>query len=177
MTRHLQTSASGPLRVQTKTFEVLGAAWLDHEWSQELLAPGAVCWNWIAMNLIDGSALTAFRLRGKDGDTIRDGGSFRSAASKPGGSLYVFNRGEVIFTATRFWKSPAIQTTYPVGWIVRTPADSYTVKAVIDNQELDRRQSIGAIYWEGLSELEDSNGKKVGMGYLEMTGYSQPLRM
>ena len=60
---------------------------------------------------------------------------------------------------------------------MRTPADFYTVKAAIDNQELDSRQSTGAIYWEGLSELVDSNGKKVGRGYLEMTGYAQPLRM
>jgi predicted secreted hydrolase len=61
--------------------------------------------------------------------------------------------------------------------MVRTPADFYTVKAVIDNQELDSRQSTGSIYWEGLSELIDSNGKRVGSGYLEMTGYAAPLRM
>jgi predicted secreted hydrolase len=46
---------------------------------------------------------------------------------------------------------------------------------VIDNQELDSRQSTGAIYWEGLSELFDSQGKLVGRGYLEMTGYASPL--
>ena len=61
--------------------------------------------------------------------------------------------------------------------VVRTPADFYTVRAVLDNQELDSRQSTGAIYWEGLSELIDSNGKRVGSGYLEMTGYAQALRM
>ena len=60
---------------------------------------------------------------------------------------------------------------------MRTPAGPYTVKAVIDNQELDSRVSTGAIYWEGLSELYDSNGKRVGLGYLEMTGYAKPLRM
>ena len=166
-------AASGSLRVQGKTFEVTGTAWLDHEWSQELLAPGVVGWDWIGMNLLDGSALTAFRLRDKDGGAVWDGGSFRSANQ----SLYVFSKGEVIFKPTRFWKSPLTQTSYPVEWIVRTPADFYTVKAAIDNQELDSRQSTGAIYWEGLSELVDSNGKKVGMGYLEMTGYAQPLRM
>ena len=166
-------AASGSLRVQGKSFEVTGTAWLDHEWSQELLAPSVVGWDWIGMNLLDGSALTAFRLRDKDGGAVWDGGSFRSAT----GSLYVFSKGEVIFKPTRFWKSPLTQTSYPVEWIVRTPADFYTVKAAIDNQELDSRQSTGAIYWEGLSELVDSNGKKVGMGYLEMTGYAQPLRM
>ena len=61
--------------------------------------------------------------------------------------------------------------------MVQTPADFFTVKAVIDNQELDSRQSTGAIYWEGLSDLIDSNGRRVGRGYLEMTGYAQPLRM
>ena len=109
----------------------------------------------------------------KDGGAVWDGGSFRSADK----SLYVFNRGEVIFKPTRQWKSPLTQITYPVEWIVRTAADFYTVKAVIDNQELDSRQSTGSIYWEGLSELFSSNGVKVGSGYLEMTGYGQPLRM
>ena len=168
---HLATS--GKLRLQGKTFDVTGRAWLDHEWSQEILAPGVVGWDWIGMNLLDGSALTAFRLRSKNGEAVWDGGSFRSADK----SLYVFNRGEVIFKPTRQWKSPLTQITYPVEWIVRTAADFYTVKAVIDNQELDSRQSTGSIYWEGLSELFSSNGVKVGSGYLEMTGYGQPLRM
>ena len=168
-----QLGTSGKLRVKDKTFDVKGTAWLDHEWSQSVMPPGATGWDWIGMNLTDGSALTAFRLRDKDGAALWDGGSFRSAK----GELYVFSRGEVIFKPTRLWKSPLTQTSYPVEWIVRTPANFYTVRAVIDNQELDSRQSTGAIYWEGLSELIDSNGKKVGHGYLEMTGYAAPLRM
>ena len=168
-----QLATSGSLRLKDKTFDVEGVAWLDHEWSQELLAPGAIGWDWIGMNLLDGSALTAFRLRDKDGSAVWDGGSFRPARGK----AYIFSRGEVIFKPTRFWKSPLTQTTYPVEWIVRTPADFYTVKAVIDNQELDSRQSTGSIYWEGLSGLIDSNGKLVGRGYLEMTGYAAALRM
>jgi predicted secreted hydrolase len=83
----------------------------------------------------------------------------------------------VIFQPVRRWKSPLSQASYPVEWMVRTPADVYTVRALIDNQELDSRQSTGAIYWEGLSELIDSNGKLVGRGYLEMTGYASPLRL
>ncbi len=168
-----QLAVSGNLRLNGRTFDITGTAWLDHEWSQSILAPGVVGWDWIGMNLLDGSALTAFRLRSKEGEAVWDGGSFRS----PTNSLYVFSKGEVIFKPTRQWKSPLTQITYPVEWIVRTPADFYTVKAVIDNQELDSRQSTGSIYWEGLSELFNSNGAKVGTGYLEMTGYGQPLRM
>ncbi len=168
-----QLATTGTLQVRGQNFEVTGKAWLDHEWSQELLHKAATGWDWIGMNLDDGSALTAFRLRDKAGDALWDGGSFRAAK----GDVYVFTRGEVIFKPTRLWKSPLTQTTYPVEWMVRTPADFYTVKTVIDNQELDSRQSTGSIYWEGLSELIDSNGKRVGSGYLEMTGYAAPLRM
>ncbi|MES2943171.1 MAG: carotenoid 1,2-hydratase, partial [Pseudomonadota bacterium] len=69
-----QLGTTGSLRLGGKTLEVSGKAWLDHEWSQELLAPGATGWDWIGMNLTDGSALTAFRLRDKDGKAIWDGG-------------------------------------------------------------------------------------------------------
>jgi predicted secreted hydrolase len=168
-----QLATRGHLTVKGQSYEVTGQAWLDHEWSEALLHPEAVGWDWIGMNLFDGSALTAFRLRGKAGQTLWDGGSFRA----PSGSVYVFSRGEVVFSPQRAWKSPLSQATYPVEWIVRTPADFYTVRPVLDNQELDSRTSTGAIYWEGLSDLFDSNGRRVGRGYLEMTGYAQPLRM
>ncbi|MEO7953526.1 MAG: carotenoid 1,2-hydratase [Polaromonas sp.] len=168
-----QLATRGSLQLKGQNFEVSGKAWLDHEWSEELLHPSAVGWDWIGMNLDDGSALTAFRLRDKDGNAVWDGGSFRSAT----GELRIFSHGEVTFKPVRSWKSPLTQATYPVEWRVGTPANIYTVKAVIDNQELNSRQSTGAIYWEGLSELIDSNGKRVGSGYLEMTGYSQALKV
>jgi predicted secreted hydrolase len=168
-----QLVARGSLALQGQRFNVTGKAWLDHEWSNEYMHRDAVGWDWIGMNLDDGSALTAFRLRRRDGSALWDGGSFRSG----NGSLYIFSPGEAVFSPQRRWTSPLSQATYPVEWIVRTPADFYTVKALIENQELDSRGSTGAIYWEGLSDLSDSNGKHVGRGYLEMTGYAKPLRM
>lgn len=168
-----QLALRGAFTLRGRRFDVSGKAWLDHEWSQELLHPQAVGWDWIGMNLDDGSALTAFRLRRQDGSALWDGGSFRS----PQGSLSTFRQGEVVFSPQRRWTSPASQASYPVEWLVRTPAGAYTVRAVIDNQELDSRASTGAIYWEGLSDLIDSNGRNVGRGYLEMTGYARPLKM
>ncbi len=172
-----QLGVAGNLRLRGQTLPLKrGRAWLDHEWSHDMLDAQATGWDWIGMNLFDGSALTAFQLRrrGASASTpLWDGGSFRP----PGGSVYSFSPGETTFRPTRFWKSPLSQTSYPVEWIIRTPADFYTVKAVIDAQELDSRASTGAIYWEGLSNLFDSNGKHVGRGYLEMTGYAAPLRM
>jgi len=168
-----QLAVSGELALQGQRFTVTGKAWLDHEWSEELLDREAVGWDWIGMNLDDGSALTAFRLRKSDGSALWDGGSFRALKGSP----YIFSRGEAVFSPQRRWTSPLSGASYPVEWIVRTPADFYTVKAVIDNQELDSRASTGSIYWEGLSDLFDSNGKPAGRGYLEMTGYSQRMRL
>jgi predicted secreted hydrolase len=151
-----------------------GAAWLDHEWSNSLLDPAAVGWDWLGMNLFDGSSLTAFRIRDKGGQTLWDGGSFRHPR-RNGGKPAIFSRGEAVFQAVRGWKSPLTQATYPVEWTVRTPASNYGVRALLDNQELDSRNSTGAVYWEGLCDLTDGNQRPVGRGYLEMTGYARPL--
>lgn len=152
-----------------------GAAWLDHEWSDALLHPSAAGWDWIGMNLFDGSALMAFQMRDKSGALLWDGGSFRHPNMSQGRQPYVFSRREAVFQPLRHWKSPLTQTTYPVEWLVRTPADNYLVKALLDGQELDSRDSTGAVYWEGLCDLFGANRQHVGRGYLEMTGYGKPL--
>ncbi len=170
-----QLAASGRIGVQGQTFDVTGRAWLDHEWSEALLHPDAVGWDWIGMNLLGGEALTAFRLRRADGSTLWSGGSFRTAA----GALQIFtaNPNAVAFSPQRWWTSAMTGTRYPVQWSVRTPVQTYMVKAMLEEQELDSRASTGAVYWEGLSEIFDADGRRLGQGYLEMTGYAQPLRL
>ncbi len=171
-----QMAALGHITLQGQRLAVSGTAWLDHEWSDEMLHPEAVGWDWIGINLQDGSALTAFQLRRKDGSALWTGGLFR-ATSSSGLQTFIASAGEVAFQALRGWTSPLTRAKYPVEWLVRTPGDYYTVKAVIDNQELDSRQTTGAVYWEGLCNVFDSNNKPVGRGYLEMTGYAGPLRV
>jgi predicted secreted hydrolase len=148
-------------------------AWMDHEWSEALLADDAVGWDWIGMNLHDGSALTAFRLRRADGSGLWAGGSFRSA----GQPARVFAATEVAWRPLRWWTSPNSGTRYPVQWEVQTPVGVYTVSAVLDAQELDSSASTGAVYWEGLSDLAHANGQPAGRGYLEMTGYTRAMRL
>ena len=46
----------------------------------------------------------------------------------------------------------------------------------MDDQELDSRQSTGAVYWEGAVTLIKDN-RSVGQGYLELTGYVRPLTL
>ncbi|MBS0450984.1 MAG: carotenoid 1,2-hydratase [Proteobacteria bacterium] len=150
-----------------------GRAWLDHEWSETIMSPQAVGWDWIGMNLHDGSALTAFRLRDGAGRAVWAGGSWRDSH----GTLRVFTQTEVQFEARRQWKSPSSQASYPVEWRLSTPVGRFGIQALLDDQELDSRGSTGTIYWEGLSDLLDERGQAVGRGYLEMTGYAGKLRL
>jgi len=176
----LQVQGSIALRGKRYAVGVGSTAWLDHEWSHALLDPQAVGWDWIGINLLDGGALTAFQLRDKLGQALWGGGSFRASAITGGATQSrstFFSRDEVGFAPLRSWRSALSKASYPVEWLVQTPAGRYTVKAVVDNQELDSRQSTGAIYWEGLCEVWDSNSTLVGRGYLEMTGYAAALAL
>ena len=153
--------------------DVSGRAWLDHEWSNELLPPEAVGWDWVGLNLLDGAALMAFRLRRADGSALWAGGSWRGAS----GELRVFGAGDVRLEPLRRWTSPRTQAAYPVEWMLSTPAGRWRVTALLDDQELDSRESTGSVYWEGLSSLRREDGATVGHGYLELTGYAGRLRL
>ena len=153
--------------------DVSGRAWLDHEWSNELLPPAAVGWDWVGFNLVDGAALMAFRLRRPDGSMLWAGGSFRSAA----GALRIFGAADVRFEPLRRWTSPRTQASYPVEWMLTTPAGRWRVAALQDDQELDSRESTGAVYWEGLCALRSEDDRTAGWGYLELTGYVDRLRL
>lgn len=168
-----QLAARGWIGLKGKKVPIEGRAWLDQEWSEEILHPEAVGWDWIGMNFEDGGALTAFRLRRADGSALWAGGSFRSAD----GVLRNFAAQDVRMDPLTHWVSPMSKARYPVHWRIETPGGHYRVVALLDNQELDSRSSTGAIYWEGLSEIRDSRGQRLGLGYLEMTGYAAPLRL
>lgn len=177
-----QLAVSGSLSIKGARHRIAPArddprvnrAWMDHEWSEALMHPDAVGWDWIGMNLFDGSALTAFRLRRADGGTLWAGGSMRAPDAR---HPRIFSHGEVEFTPGRQWASPRSNASYPVEWLVTTPAGRFSVRALLDDQELDGTSSTGTVYWEGISELKDASGSAVGRGYLEMTGYAGGIRL
>jgi len=87
-----------------------------------------------------------------------------------------FAPGDVTFQPGRRWPSATSGADYSVVWTVQPPAGRFTVQALLDTQELDSRSSTGTVYREGLSALLDDTGRRVGLGYLEMTGYALSVR-
>ncbi len=151
---------------------VSGEAWLDHEWSGEYLDPQAVGWDWVGINLADGGAIMAFRMRNAAG------GTYWSAATEraPDGAQRSYEPAEVEFTPLRQWHSTRTGTDYPVSLRVRVGARHFELEPLLDDQENDARASSGAVYWEGAVRA-DAGGQPVGRGYLELTGYQHPLSM
>ena len=114
----------------------------------------------------------AFRIRDAQQRTRWAGGTLRNAQ----GRVRVFSPPEVVFTPGRRWRSPRTGIEYPVEWRVTAGDFAIALRPFMDDQESDTRRSTGAVYWEGaVTALRD--GRRVGRGYLELTGYGEPLRL
>ena len=161
--------ATGRVVSAGESLAVEGVAWLDHEWSSELLAGEAQGWDWLGVNLDDGGALMAFRMRARDGSVLWAGATYRA----PRSNEQSFAPAQIAFTPRRAWKSPRTQASYPVAMDVSVGTMKWTIEPLMDDQELDARSSTGAVYWEGAVRV---TGASNGRGYLELTGYSEPLR-
>jgi len=151
---------------------VTGEAWLDHEWSSEYLDAEAVGWDWIGINLDDGAALMAYRIRAADGTPRWAGGTLRDS----NGGMQILRPAEVEFHAGRRWTSPRTRISYPVQWHIRAGRREFDLEPLLDDQENDTRLSTGAIYWEGAVRANEQR-RFAGRGYLEMTGYGERLRL
>ena len=167
-----QLAVAGTVAVGGSVSAVTGTAWLDHEWSSTVMAPGAAGWDWAGINLADGGALMAFRMRDKAGRALWAGGTWRG----PDGRVRTFAADEIRFEATRSWRSPRTGVAYPVGMTIVAGDSALQLEPLIDDQELDSRASTGTIYWEGAVRAAIA-GREAGRGYLELTGYGTPLRL
>ena len=159
-------AVTGQLRLDGVDRPVSGQAWLDHEWSSELLSPAAAGWDWIGINLHDGGSLMAFQMRHREGGALWTAGTLVA----PGALPRALAPGEVRFRPGRSWRSPRTGKTYPVTWDLEIAGQHWRLQPVMDDQELDGRRSTGVVYWEGAIRLL-AGGREIGRGYLEMTGY------
>jgi predicted secreted hydrolase len=125
----------------------------------------------MGINLDDGGALMAFRMRDASGGARWTAATLRSAD----GSVRTYPPAEVQWTAARSWRSPRTGAEYPVAWRVRVGEREFDVEPLLDDAELDSRSSTGTIYWEGPVRVKSADGQLAGRGYLELTGYAGRL--
>ena len=164
-----QLQVNGSLVLDGKSQPAQGKAWFDHEWSSEVLGEADVGWDWLGVNLADGGALMAFRIRDAAGETVFAHATLRDVA----GRTQSWSGADVQFKALRKWRS-ARGTEYPVETELRFGPHIVRTQPVIDEQELSTRRPALVAYWEGLVQLE---GTLTGRGYLELTGYAGKIVM
>lgn len=165
----------GSLRFNDRTVKVKGLGWLDREWSTSVLGESLAGWDWFSLQLNDQRSIMAFRLRRHDG--IRDGydhgllvdhqqleNQFVVGEGDPGVEL--LNPDDFTLIPNRFYQDSR-GINWPVSWTLDMADEQFTINALLDQQTVD----LSIIYWEGLVEVLDPEGNKVGLGYMELTGY------
>ncbi|MGB7737522.1 MAG: carotenoid 1,2-hydratase [Steroidobacteraceae bacterium] len=178
-----QLAVSGEVKVGGSTLKVSGQAWFDHEWSSDYVDESALGWDWLGVNMADGGALMAFRMRDQQGGERWASATMRRPspalrATSPGvtGELRTFGPDTVGWTPLQHWRSPRTGVTYPVQWRVQVGDRRYRVEPLLLDAELDSRPTTGILYWEGpIRLIDEATGKEAGRGYLELTGYGGKL--
>src|SRR3569832_693235 len=159
--------STGTLRVGKETLAVMGASWMDREWSTSALERGQAGWDWFALQLGSGEELMFYQLRRRDGTTdTHSGGVWVDAA----GATRPITRDEFHLEVEREWRSPD-GARYPAAWRVRVPALQLDVRAqpYLADQEIKQRFR----YWEGAVAVQGRRGddEVSGSGYVELVGY------
>ncbi len=157
----------GSVVVNGKQYQVEGSSWMDHEFFTHQLTSDQTGWDWLSLQLNDGSEIMLFRLRRKDGSI--DSYSAGTIIDRDGHTRHLTSK-EFSMTPGRTWKSPKTGGTYPQEWNVNVLGQTMTIKALLDKQEITGSTN----YWEGAIQID---GAKSGVGYLEMTGYDKPVDM
>jgi predicted secreted hydrolase len=169
-----QLRTSGRARIEGEERSVRGVAWFDHEWSTALMDEQAHGWDWIGVNLDDGGALMAWRMRDASGGVHWAAGMVREGSPPYRTTSYAPEQVE--WTPLRHWRSPHSGVTYPVQWKVRLGGRTIRLEPLMDDQENDARGSTGTLYWEGAVRVLDDEGGSIGRGYLELTGYARRVK-
>ncbi len=165
----VQQAAAGTVTVGNEAFDVTGRAWKDHEWSTSALSEGAIGWDWLSLQLDDGSALMLFEIR--RADSTREAFSAGSFIA-PDGTLTPLALGDWTLDVTDTWTSPTSGATYPAGWRIAVPSLGLALTGA--PQMADQELNLSTVYWEGAVRFDGTrNGAPVSaQGYIEMTGYA-----
>ena len=175
---YTRMKTEGVLHTKEGVFEVEGISWMDHEFGSTQLKDTQVGWDWFSVQLDNQYTLMLYHIRHKDG-TIDPYSS--GTLVRPDGSSQHLRREEFQVQAHGIWRSAKSGATYPQRWTIQIPNVDLTLhlEPVIAAQELITDNSTRVTYWEGSVRVRGRlRGESVkGSGYVEMTGYVQPVNL
>ena len=163
-------ATSGVLETAGASYEVSGLSWMDHEFSTNQLQPGQVGWDWVSLQMDDGTDWMFFQLRlrgvvGGDASGEKDPHSAGSVAL-PDGTAVQLSAEDFQMTPLDEWRSPHSGGHYPIRWRIQVPAQGLdvTLSAAMADQELITQETTGVTYWEGSVLARGTRNEESGAG-------------
>ncbi len=168
----LQTKGTVTIGGQTK--KVRGESWMDKEFGSNQLSANQVGWDWFSLQLSDGREVMLYLLRDDQGGVDFARGSLVSRT----GEVRHLAAGEWTVQSSRTWKSRETGAEYPAGWMVKLPDAGLEMAVVPELPDQENRSRIveDLFYWEGLVRVQGPEGRQIGHGYVELTGYGTARR-
>ena len=99
----------GTLTVSGRSYAVEGLSWMDHEFSSNELSKGQVGWDWMCLQLDNGTDLMIYRMRNAAG---KSDFAFATELSPDGRTRYI-SGSDIDLRGSNSWKSPASGGDYP----------------------------------------------------------------
>lgn len=171
-------AATGSLQWKGVHYQLTGTAWMDHEFFSEPPDDTLLGWDWFAIQLANKQELMLYRLRRKQpNSTAFSSGTF---VNERGESQFL-DASQFTLTPEEQWQSPDSRQKYPVGWRISVPTLGLelTERTALKQQELFSHDRLSPSYWEGAVTYTGTLGARpiTGVGYLEMTGYGEAIRL
>jgi len=165
----------GTVIVGGDTVPVAGRSWMDKEFGSNQLTEGQTGWDWFSLQLDDGRELMLYLLRSRDGRADYARGTLVSAA----GRATYLAAGDWTVTVRDRWRSRVTGADYPSRWRISVPQANLdlAVEPLLASQENVSGLVPGLAYWEGAVLLRTPDGRVVGRGYVELTGYAEDGRL
>ena len=156
--------------------EVRGKSWLDREFGSRIFPSIVEGWDWFSLRLDNGFELMIVRVRSRGTDSLA--AAYGTLIGPDGASECL--GGENFRTRSMgSWKSPTSGTRYPMGWRISLPSRriEFEVQPIVEDHEINSAPFWRIAYWEGPVRVSGTMGDKTvaGRGYVELTGYAQPI--
>jgi len=167
-------ATEGELRLHGRDFRVQGQSWMDKEFSSSQLTDDQVGWDWFSLQLDDGREWMLFELRDSKGRVSHARGT---EIDRDGSTRYL-GGADWQLRVTGEWTSEASGITYPAGWRIELAELStpLIVQPIVADQENRSELAASPKYWEGAVTVSDPDGRRLGVGFVELTGYGEGNR-
>ncbi len=166
----------GTITWDGKLREVRGKSWLDREFGSLIFPSIVQGWDWFSLRFDNGFELMIVMVRSKETDSLT---AAYGTLIGPDGVSESLGEKDFRTRSLGSWKSPISGARYPMGWQINLPTRrfEFEVQPIIEDHEINSVPFWRIDYWEGPVR---ANGKMkdetvAGRGYVELTGYAQPI--